>query len=96
MFKQSQIVTNAHQWKIMKDQTNITSTDSKQMHGVGKYEKIIQELQIGGLLDLKNLLELTYVEKNDLFQEILRWSVFGNGDLKKLKTTPPTHHINIK
>ncbi|MEI7427132.1 MAG: hypothetical protein WCK68_03930 [Betaproteobacteria bacterium] len=80
----------------MKDLTNTTYTDPKQMHGVENYEKIIQELQIGGLLDLKNLLELTYVEKNDLFQEILRWSVFGNGDLKKLKNTPPTYHINSK
>ena len=60
------------------------------------YEMIIQELQIGEPLDLKNLHELSYVEKHDLFQEILRWSVFGKGDLKELKTTPPTNHINIK
>ena len=30
--------------------------------------------------------------QNDIFQEILRWSVFGKCDLKALKTTPPAYN----
>lgn len=78
----------------MNNPTNETLTDLKKI-GVENYVKIIQELQNSGLLDLNKLHELSYAEKNDIFQEILRWSVFGKYDLRKLKTTPPEHNIKI-
>jgi len=70
-----------------------TFTDPNKMLGLENYVKCIQELQNSGQLDLNKLHELSYAEKNDLFQEILRWGVFGKRDLKKLKTTPPTYNI---
>ncbi len=75
----------------MNNPTNETLTDLK-MTGLEKYVKVIQELQNSGLLDLNKLHELSYAEKNDIFQEILRWGVFGKCDLKALKTTPPTYN----
>ena len=79
----------------MNNPTKVTITKPKKIVGLDNYVKIIQELQSSGLLDLNKLHELSYVEKNDIFQEILSWSVFGNCDLRKLKTTPPQHHIKI-
>ncbi|MEY4264433.1 MAG: hypothetical protein RL373_1001 [Pseudomonadota bacterium] len=70
-----------------------TFTDPNKMLGLENYVKCVQELQNSGQLDLNKLHELSYAEKNDLFQEILRWGVFGKRDLKKLKTTPPTYNI---
>mgnify|MGYP000208984931 FL=1 len=70
-----------------------TFTDPNKMLGLENYVKCIQELQNSGQLDLNKLHELSYAEKNDVFQEILRWGVFGKRDLKKLKTTPPTYNI---
>ena len=78
----------------MNNPTNEALTDLKKI-GVENYVKIIQELQNSGLLDLNKLHELSYAEKNDIFQEILRWSVFGKCDLKKLKTTPPNYNVKI-
>ena len=78
----------------MNNPTNETLTDLK-MTGLENYVKIIRELQNSGLLDLNKLHELSYAEKNDIFQEILRWSVFGKRDLKALKTTPPTYNVKI-
>lgn len=65
------------------------------MTGLEKYVKVIQELQNSGLLDLNKLHELSYDEKNDIFQEILRWSVFGKRDLKALKANPPAYNIKL-
>jgi hypothetical protein len=79
----------------MNNSTKVTITKAKKTVGLDNYVKIIQELKSSGLLDLNRLHELSYVEKNDIFQEILRWSVFGKCDLKKLKTTPPEHNIKI-
>ncbi len=70
-----------------------TFTDPNKMLGLENYVKCVQELQNSGQLDLNKLHELSYAEKNELFQEILRWGVFGKRDLKKLKTTPPTYNI---
>jgi hypothetical protein len=70
-----------------------TFTDPNKMLGLENYVKCVQELQNSGQLDLNKLHELSYAEKNDVFQEILRWGVFGKRDLKKLKTTPPTYNI---
>jgi hypothetical protein len=70
-----------------------TFTDPNKMLGLENYVKCVQELQNSGQLDLNKLHELSYAEKNDLFQEILRWGVFGKRDLKKLNTTPPTYNI---
>ena len=70
-----------------------TFTDPNKMLGLENYVKCVQELQNSGQLDLNKLHELSYAEKNDLFQEILGWGVFGKRDLKKLKTTPPTYNI---
>ena len=70
-----------------------TFTDPNKMLGLENYVKCIQELQNSGQLDLNKLHELSYAEKKDVFQEILRWGVFGKRDLKKLKTTPPTYNI---
>jgi hypothetical protein len=78
----------------MNNLTNEALTDLKKI-GVENYVKIIQELQNSGLLDLNKLHELSYAEKNDIFQEILRWGVFGKRDLKALKTTPPTYNVKI-
>jgi len=78
----------------MNNPTNETLTDLK-MTGLEKYVKVIQELQNSGLLDLNKLHELSYDEKNDIFQEILRWSVFGKRDLKALKTNPPAYNIKL-
>ncbi|MBJ7475974.1 MAG: hypothetical protein JHD24_12785 [Polynucleobacter sp.] len=77
----------------MSNLKNETFTDPNKMLGLENYVKCIQELQNSGQLDLNKLHELSYAEKNDLFQEILRWGVFGKRDLKKLKTTPPTYNI---
>jgi hypothetical protein len=60
-----------------------TFTDPNKMLGLENYVKCVQELQNSGQLDLNKLHELSYAEKNDLFQEILRWGVFGKRDLKK-------------
>ena len=54
----------------MNNPTKVTITKSKKIVGLDNYVKIIQELQISGLLDLNKLHELSYVEKNDIFQEI--------------------------
>ena len=70
-----------------------TFTDPNKMLGLENYVKCVQELQNSGQLDLNKLHELSYAEKNDVFQEILRWGVFGKRDLKKLKTTPPTYNL---
>jgi hypothetical protein len=70
-----------------------TFTDPNKMLGLENYVKCVQGLQNSGQLDLNKLHELSYAEKNDVFQEILRWGVFGKRDLKKLKTTPPTYNI---
>jgi hypothetical protein len=77
----------------MSNLKNETFTDPNKMLGLENYVKCVQELQNSGQLDLNKLHELSYAEKNDLFQEILRWCVFGKRDLKKLKTTPPTYNI---
>jgi hypothetical protein len=77
----------------MSNLKNETFTDPNKMLGLENYVKCVQELQNSGQLDLNKLHELSYAEKNDLFQEILRWGVFGKRDLKKLKTTPPTYNI---
>ncbi|NBY63039.1 MAG: hypothetical protein EBQ70_02590 [Betaproteobacteria bacterium] len=77
----------------MSNLKNETFTDPNKMLGLENYVKCIQELQNSGQLDLNKLHELSYAEKNDVFQEILRWGVFGKRDLKKLKTTPPTYNI---
>ena len=78
----------------MNNLTNEALTDLKKI-GVENYVKIIQELQNSGLLDLNKLHELSYAEKNDIFQEILRWSVFGKRDLKALTTTPPNYNVKF-
>ena len=77
----------------MSNLKNETFTDPNKMLGLENYVKCVQELQNSGQLDLNKLHELSYAEKNDVFQEILRWSVFGKRELKKLKTTPPTYNI---
>jgi hypothetical protein len=77
----------------MSNLKNETFTDPNKMLGLENYVKCTQELQNSGQLDLNKLHELSYAEKNDVFQEILRWGVFGKRDLKKLKTTPPTYNI---
>jgi len=77
----------------MSNLKNETFTDPNKMLGLENYVKCIQELQNSGQLDLNKLHELSYAEKNDVFQEILRWGVFGKRDLKRLKTTPPTYNI---
>jgi hypothetical protein len=77
----------------MSNLKNETFTDPNKMLGLENYVKCVQELQNSGQLDLNKLHELSYAEKNDVFQEILRWGVFGKRDLKKLKTTPPTYNI---
>jgi hypothetical protein len=76
----------------MKNSTNISITNSKKMLGLENYVKIIRELQNSGLINLNDFHELSYDEKDDVFQEILRWSVFDN-NLKILKTNPPTYNI---
>ena len=78
----------------MNNPTNETLTDLK-MTGLENYVKIIQELQNSGLLDLNKLHKLSYAEKNDIFQEILRWGVFGKRDLKALKANPPAYNIKL-
>ena len=77
----------------MSNLKNETFTDPNKMLGLENYVKCIQELQNSGQLDLNKLHELSYAEKNDVFQEILRWGVFCKRDLKKLKKTPPTYNI---
>lgn len=77
----------------MSNLKNETFTDPNKMLGLENYVKCVQELQNSGQLDLNKLHELSYAEKNHIFQEILRWGVFGKRDLKKLKTTPPTYNI---
>lgn len=69
----------------MKNLTNTSVTNSKKMLGLENYVKIIRELQNSGLINLNNFHELSYDEKDDVFKEILRWSVFDN-NLKILKT----------
>ena len=69
----------------MKNSTNVTVADPKKMLGLENYVMIIRELQNSGLIDLNNFDKLSYDEKNGIFQEILRWSVFDN-NLKTLKT----------
>jgi len=69
----------------MKILTNTSVTNSKKMLGLENYVKIIRELQNSGLINLNNFHELSYDEKDDVFKEILRWSVFDN-NLKILKT----------
>ena len=54
----------------MNNPTKVTITKSKKIVGLDNYVKVIQELQSSGLLDLNKLHELSYVEKNDIFQEI--------------------------
>ena len=76
----------------MKNLTNTSVTNSKKMLGLENYVKIIRELQNNGLINLNNFHELSYDEKDDVFQEILRWSVFDN-NLKILKTSPATQNI---
>jgi hypothetical protein len=71
--------------EIMENSTNASVTNSKKMLGLENYVKIIRELQNSGLINLNNFHELSYDEKDDIFREILRWSVFDN-NLKILKT----------
>jgi hypothetical protein len=71
--------------RLMKNLTNTSVTNSKKMLGLENYVKIIQELQNSGLINLNNFHELSYFEKDGIFQEILRWSVFDN-NLRILKT----------
>jgi hypothetical protein len=71
--------------RLMKNLTNTSVTDSKKIQGLENYVKIIQELQNSGLINLNNFHELSYFEKDGIFQEILRWSVFDN-NLRILKT----------
>ena len=66
-----------------------TLTEPENALGIKNYEEIVRELQINGLLDLGKLHDLSYDERNQVFQEILRWSVYGKRDLKTLKITPP-------
>jgi hypothetical protein len=69
---------------------NANATEPEDTLGKENYVKIVRELQINGLLDVGKLYDLSYDERNQVFQEILRWSVFGKRDLKTLKITPPT------
>jgi hypothetical protein len=45
----------------------------------------IQDLQGSGCLSLANIEQLSYLDIHDLFEEIKRWSVYGNHDPKKLR-----------
>jgi hypothetical protein len=49
------------------------------------YEMAIQDLQGSGCLSLANIEQLSYLDIHDLFEEIKRWSVYGNHDPKKLR-----------
>jgi len=51
------------------------------------YEEAIEEIKGSGLINLARIQELSYTDLGKLFEEIKRWSVYGDHDLKKLTTT---------